>query len=505
MKTKILLLSVLTMIVGFSSCNLDPKVYSEMTDDNFPKSIDDADQMLKGLYAQIKNNSGGVHDNVANGTWEWPVWSISPVGYYGFNEVTTNETYYLENTDLRDFTWGVARDTYSTYILDRNIARATKLLSVLGNLQNVDEAKKQQMIAETKTVRAQIMYALHSLYGPVPMALTMDEVNKGEYLPRPTEDEYVNQMIKDLTEAIPNLPGKTQGTSNWGRVNKGMADMLLMKIYMNNHEWSKALPYAEDVTKLGYSLSPNYFDAFGNEQSNEIVWAIPSGTIADNEFYFYAIPGDCNEANGIEFSPYWGVFTSTWEFYNTFTDKDVRKKGLAATYKEYYKNSKTGITDTIIHDRYKNPGRRLFYGPLVVKYKFNKDVTSSGRFHQVCYRYADIILSLAEIENNLHGPTDKAMSYLKMITDRAGTTSTIPSDIQSSKEKFNEFLLAERGRELYLEGWRREDMIRFGTFISEAKKRGHEHAADYMKLLPIPSKVITESGGVVKQNPGYQE
>ena len=54
MKTKILLLSVLTMIVGFSSCNLDPKVYSEMTDDNFPKSIDDADQMLKGLYAQFR-------------------------------------------------------------------------------------------------------------------------------------------------------------------------------------------------------------------------------------------------------------------------------------------------------------------------------------------------------------------------------------------------------------------------------------------------------------------
>ena len=77
-------------------------------------------------------------------------------------------------------------------------------------------------------------------------------------------------------------------------------------------------------------------------------------------------------------------------------------------------------------------------------------------------------------------------------------------DIQASKEKFNEFLLAERGRELYFEGWRREDLIRFGKFISNAIARGKKDAKDYMTVLPIPPSVITQSGGIVKQNAGYE-
>ena len=193
----------------------------------------------------------------------------------------------------------------------------------------------------------------------------------------------------------------------------------------------------------------------------------------------------------------------TWSFYDTFTSGDVRKKGIAPTYKQYVKNSQTGRVDTILHTRYNNPGERLQYGPLVVKYFIDKQLSSSGRFHQVCFRYADVILSLAEIENELNGPTNKALDYLKQITDRAQTTATIPSDIQASKDNFREFLLAERGRELYLEGWRREDLIRFGKFISNARARGKD-AKDYQVLLPIPSKVITQSGGIVKQNPGYE-
>ena len=118
-------------------------------------------------------------------------------------------------------------------------------------------------------------------------------------------------------------------------------------------------------------------------------------------------------------------------------------------------------------------------------------------------RYADVILSLAEIENELNGPTDKALGYLKQITDRSGVTHTIPADIRTSKDKFKEFLLAERGRELYFEGWRRQDMIRFGKYIEYGLSKGYP-AKDYMTLFPIPPKVIIESGGIVKNNPGYE-
>ena len=143
------------------------------------------------------------------------------------------------------------------------------------------------------------------------------------------------------------------------------------------------------------------------------------------------------------------------------------------------------------------------YGAIVVKYFYDKDRMMAGDLPLVAFRYADVILSMAEILNNLNGPSQEALKYVKQITDRAGTTATIPADILSSKEKFNEFLLAESGRELYWEGWRREDLIRFGKYIETGIKRGFP-AKEHMTLFPIPPKVIIESGGVVKNNPGYE-
>ena len=495
MKTKIYsALLGLAVVFGIIACNLDPKVYSSMTDSNFPETADDANALLTGLYANIKNNSGGLNDSGVNGGWGWPIWCLNASCWWGFNEATTDELYQREATDVRNFDWGSAWDTMSTYRIIKNITRATSLLGVLDKNTTIPTADKKKMAAETKCIRAYIMFTLYDLYGPVQFDVDPNALTNIQYRERPTKEEYFNQMVKDLTEAIPDLPGITQGTSDWGRVNKGLANMLLMKLYMNAHQWTKALPYAEAVVKLGYKLEPNYFTPFTEEQSMENVWAIPSGSQGDNEFFYYTIPSNCSYVCGMDVAPYWGVVTMPWEFYETFTANDVRKKGIGD---HYTGPDGTEYTRNGVHQG------NLQYGAIVTKYMLPKERTSSGNLHQCCFRYADVILSLAEIENNLHGPTDKALSYLKMITDRAHTTNTIPSDIQESKEKFNQFLLAERGRELYFEGWRREDLIRFGEFIKNAQARG-KHAKEYMEIMPIPPQVITESGDIVKNNPGYE-
>ena len=65
-------------------------------------------------------------------------------------------------------------------------------------------------------------------------------------------------------------------------------------------------------------------------------------------------------------------------------------------------------------------------------------------------------------------------------------------------------ILDERGRELYYEfGIRRQDLIRNGSFISNARARGFATAQDTQVLFPIPSDVIIQSGGIIAQNPGY--
>jgi len=57
--------------------------------------------------------------------------------------------------------------------------------------------------------------------------------------------------------------------------------------------------------------------------------------------------------------------------------------------------------------------------------------------------------------------------------------------------------------ELWGEGTRREDMIRWGTYIQRAKDNGSVFAKPEFVLYPLPRKVINESNGIVQQNPGY--
>ncbi|MGM9793213.1 MAG: RagB/SusD family nutrient uptake outer membrane protein [Candidatus Cryptobacteroides sp.] len=112
--------------------------------------------------------------------------------------------------------------------------------------------------------------------------------------------------------------------------------------------------------------------------------------------------------------------------------------------------------------------------------------------------------ALAECYTRLGtAPTAKAVEYLKKTTDRAGITGEIPADVFTDKQKFLDFILEERGHEFYWEGQRRDDLIRYDRLISSALERGFSDATDRCLYMPIPQDVITASGGLVEQNPGY--
>lgn len=440
------------MGVMLHSCDLDQKVFSSLTNSNFPQTVEDIDALVIGMYANFKANSGGVYDG-SNDGWTMPIYA-SGDGWWAYSEFTSDEMMHQSNQTYK-FNWSGAWDTYGTYSISRNITRCTFILDQLEKVGGLPEAAKAQKIAEVKTLRAWLMFCFYDLYGPVSCVLEPEGLSNIVYTPRPTKEVYFNRMVSDLQEALPYLYDKTNGTENWGRVNKGIATMLLMKAYMNDHQYDKALPYAESMKTMGYTLSEDYKDVFSNEMNDETVWAVPGGELAGNEYAYYLFPPNCitfgkNFEHKACPTHRWGGYLMPWDFYDTYDKADARLEVIADSYKD-----------------------------------------------------ADVLLSLAEIENELNGPTDKALGYLKQITDRVGVTHTIPADIQSSKEKFKEFLLMERGRELFMEGWRRQDLIRFGKYIEFARNRGCTAAKDHMVLFPIPPKVITESGGVIEQNPGY--
>ena len=74
--------------------------------------------------------------------------------------------------------------------------------------------------------------------------------------------------------------------------------------------------------------------------------------------------------------------------------------------------------------------------------------------------------------------------------------------VDFNKDTFRDFILDERGRELYCEGHRRDDLIRHGKYIEYARKDGMD-AKDYHILFPIPQKALNENSNL-KQNPGYE-
>lgn len=92
----------------------------------------------------------------------------------------------------------------------------------------------------------------------------------------------------------------------------------------------------------------------------------------------------------------------------------------------------------------------------------------------------------------------RALPFVNQVRTRAG----VPTWSGLSQAELRDSLLAERGRELYAEGVRRDDLIRAGKFISSALARGAA-AKPGNVLFPIPLEVIQQSNGIITQNPGY--
>ena len=109
------------------------------------------------------------------------------------------------------------------------------------------------------------------------------------------------------------------------------------------------------------------------------------------------------------------------------------------------------------------------------------------------FRYADLLLMKAELLMRSGGDMGLALNLVNEVRMRANATPLA--------ELTYENLLAERARELFAEGHRRSDMIRFGTFL-DARWEKPEISADYATLWPIPQAQIDANSNLI-QNPGY--
>ncbi len=389
-------------------------------------------------------------------------------------------------------------NTYKNYINDIGIMTVT--------MQRIDEIPmneelRKRLTAELHCARGWLAYILYDLYGPIQIA-SADLLNSplsDEVAPRLSKENMVKFIEDDLQKAIAVLPAtyKVKDT-NYGRFTKGLAYTVLMKLYMHEKNWTKAIECGRELMKdeYGYALMQNYRDIFKleNEGNTETIWACVCSRSLNQQLWLAHVLSSQYPTLNPKIQK-WGGYRVTWDFYETFDPQDKRLEVLIGAFI---------AADGTLYDK-DNPGTVFVKGAMPVKYGEDPDATGEkSQIDWIVYRYADVLTLLSEaIVRESGSVTQEAVDLLNLVHTRAGLTAYRTSDFGTAEE-FLATVLKERGHELWFEGARRSDLIRHGKYIEYARTyKQSTTAQDYMNVMPLPQSVIDESKGKIIQNPGY--
>jgi starch-binding outer membrane protein, SusD/RagB family len=501
MKKLIILSLIISVFFSLYSCegDLEPQVTNRLSTLNFPKTEEDYRVIVTGIYGQFR------FDNA------WYRYSCDPQSRLILGEIGTDELYMPWSwceVPSETFDFNPGYDLFYNFYqkMVPSVTKATYALTVLEKGQIADSTIKNRYIAEVKCCRAMWMYDLEGFYGPPPVVLDTQAVLnplKLYFPPRLSDSAYLAFLEKDLKSAIVDLPVKYSSSSDYGRFTKGAAASILMKLYMRHKEFAKAEAISRDIMGYGYSLQADYAKIWdiSNEMNSELIFVLPAPeeqSTSSNIYRAHVLPNDWVSPTGAKVVAYDG-YRIPWKIYDKFDKDDTR---LSTLVKDYYILS--GNTVKLVDGRKTG---RLKKGAIPLKY--GEDPSSDGLFtgnDVVLIRYADILLLRAESLNELNGPNQESIDLINQIRDRAfknNLTKRVSLSQFTTQESLRDYILQERQFELLLEGERREDLIRQGKYIQMARDRGVTGAADYKVRYPIPSFIIIEGQGNIKQNDGY--
>ena len=508
----LLFILVAGCLIIFTSCKkqLETKVYSSLTPENFYQSEGDANAALMTLYIPFTSYWGNPDPGTgASNTWYAALYNADIKSYLSKSLISTDEIYNegggANTADLFNFTFG--QDTWqgtndAVYYKISYVAKATEVINAIGNSGTLTDAIKKSYIAQAKALRAWLLFVLYDFYGPVNAKTDFSTLTDTAATPRPAKADYIALIEKDITEALPDLTDKyNSDAANWGRVGKGLARMVLLKLYMQEKQWVKAEAVARQIMTMGYSLMTGplgYRDIFRKKANSELIYAVPANAASANWWSQEVFPLDFKSAPDFTYASDvpgtgiparasgWLTQYMPWFYYDTYDAADIRRN---TTILDHYTNTANVV---------KNKANGM-KGAIPLKYTSIPLPGDAQPIDVVVYRYADVLLSLAEAINEQGGPNTEAYSLVNQVRARAGVVDFSGM----TQAQFRQALLDERGRELYGEGTRRQDLIRNGTYISGAVARGKVNAQPHMVLYPIPRAVITQSRGVITQNTGY--
>ena len=446
-----------------------------------------------------------------------------------------------QTTGLTYLSWD-ANDAWVSdmyYRIYYNIALCNEFLrnangaSFSGN----DEVKMKEYKAEVRFMRALFYYHALDLYRNIPMVTEKDPV--GSFIPpRATPQETFDYIESELKDCIGDmLPASS---CPYGQASQGAAYTLLAKLYLNSEVYTGVAKYAEckaacqQVMNMGYSLESDYsklFNADNDKRTNEIIFALPVSaehTVSWGASTYLVCgqlslsnanqtPGDFGAESG------WSEFRLRSQFVDKFDESDIYAQGEEAKgdkRAKFFTNGQnkdvTSMTDETtgyLSEKWSN----LKDDGTKASNTSNDGVETDFplfRLADVYLMYAECVARLGEDWDNWNGGSDAeaasrkegAIYYINKVRERAGAADVWKDNFASDAD-FLQFILDERARELYHEGYRRTDLIRFGQFttnkyIWQWKGGTHDGQAVDSKynIYPIPNTELTANPNLHNDN-----
>ena len=530
---KLAYIAALGAMLGLGSCDdLDQYPTVEVSSDKVYASSESSAGVLAQCYMSFVTTGNGAKDLSIGG--EALLRSL-----FNLQEGTTDAIAYTwlsgDKLDYLTYNNWDANDQWVKYVWYRCYVTITSCNDFIKNAAGSSDAEMQNMVYEARFLRALSLSYILDLFGKGVIP-TEDQAIGDANLPEKSGKEIYDYITSELEEIAPLM----SSTVAYPRATKGAAYALLSRIYLNSkvyagvEDYDKCITAAENCEKEGYVLESkdDYWKLFGADNHKH------AGAGKEIIFAFYVDADYCmtwGATTGIicGFAPNTSVFNdllgiaSGWSslrankaFSDLFSETDDIRSTFWVNYAVTYKKDDDGNYE-LDEDGNKIIDKEYSWSQLVsiedeptqgwISTKFNNkldDGTGDVRSANPTCSTDEPILRLAEVKLNKaealyrQGKTGDAKAIFDEIRDRVGATTNYTLD--------DDFILAERGRELAYELVRRTDLIRFNKYGGDVNynwefKGGAASGKNFeawRNVFPIPSDELAANSNL-SQNAGY--
>lgn len=508
----ILVLSVIGMAFTVGCTDLDENVLDEQLGTDLINNPENIESLINPPYGSLRR------------TIEW-------YDYWALVEVTTDEVViptrgsdWYDNgawIQLHIHTWTPDHIRMKNVwdALNQGVSRANTAIYYIGQFDQ--NSTTEQYIYEARFLKAYFMYLINDLFGQVPFreANDLDFSVSPQVLNRKAAADWI---IDEVTAILPNLKTKAEVGSE--RVTQEAAKALLVKMYANYEvyggeaKWSEAIDYCDQlINSETFSVADDYWSMFQYDvaEHSEFIFRIPMDEYVDmgsgsswvnitlhyNQLfgnYTSNINGPCTTS----------TFYDSWDKENDARFYDDRIKGGTGFNQGFLVGQQYGVDGTALEQR---NGEPLIFVPeinlssspenagvRVIKFAPNPDTPRPGTSGNdvPIMRISDIYLIRAEarLRSGDEAGALEDVNYIRSKRNAEGKTLPLYTSLTL------EDVLNERGYELYWEGLRRQDMIRFGKFTDAYQEKPVTDASKTIFALPTSAIDVNEN---LTQNPGY--